>query len=185
MARDVLDVNDNIELRDAVRDLLRQTEPGQYEWHRRQASTHGRIWIGLDSAPAFKLERHWYVKASDITSAQEREETRKQRLEQATRDYEHGIVHGADGETTRTTWGGYTLHGDFRFVWDDVEVGRRKSDGWWVCYQCNVSVKTEHNGEECHRCADWTPCRNDCTLSRIECPKCGRERPMNGNYPTD
>ena len=94
-------------------------------------------------------------------------------LKQVTEDYENGIIHGNDGDIIKTEWGGYEIHKEFRFVWNDVERYRRRSYGRWHCNVCMIPAETEHNNPECHLCSDWGGCGKNCTLSRVYCTKCG------------
>lgn len=146
-----MDAADEVLLRDVVRDLLGQPDESSYVWHRRHASEHGYISVDLEKVPVFKRGRHWYVKSSEVLAARQRAKQRQERREQVTQDCAAGILHGSDGEQVLTTWGGYHMHGDFRFVWDDLEIYRRRNDGRWVCNHCNVVVD-------------------------VVCPKCGRSR---------
>jgi hypothetical protein len=146
-----LDDADEVLLRDAVRDLLGQPDEGSYVWHRRHASDYGYISLDIEQVPAFKHGRYWYVKPSEIIAARQRARDRQERLDQATRDYGAGVFHGADAGAVQTTWGWYQMAGDFRFVYDSLQVYRRRNDGLWVCNECNVVVDSE-------------------------CPKCGRRR---------
>lgn len=146
-----MDEADELLLRDAVRDLLGQPDESSYLWHRRRASEHGYISLDLEQVPAFKHGRHWYVKPSEVIAALQRVADRHNRREQVTRDYDAGILHGPDGEHVDTTWGWYRVEGDFRFVYDNLQVYRRRNDGLWVCNRCNVVVDDV-------------------------CPKCGRRR---------
>lgn len=56
------------------------------------------------------------------------------------------------------------------------ERGRKISDGHWRCNICGKPAAEEHMAEECHRCSDWNGCGGDCTLSRVYCEKCGKEK---------
>lgn len=90
-----------------------------------------------------------------------------------TEDYRHKIIHGNNGDIIHTEFGGYKIYGEFRFVWDDVQRLRRKSNGTWYCNRCQAPAETEHNKQECHLCSDWNGCGEDCTLSKVYCLKCG------------
>ncbi|MGD0862064.1 MAG: hypothetical protein ABSA21_04820 [Candidatus Limnocylindrales bacterium] len=68
--------------------------------------------------------------------------------------------------------------GEFIEAGSDLQRYRGHSSGSWICAVCNVEAITEHDRAECHRCSDWGGCGRDCTLSRIVCPKCGRDRAM-------
>jgi hypothetical protein len=52
-------------------------------------------------------------------------------------------------------------------------MARGRSDGAWICNTRWTVATEDHDGEECHRCRDWSPCGNNCTLTRIWCRTCG------------
>ena len=135
-----MDEVDEMLLRDAVRDLLGQPSESAYVWHRRHASEDGSISVDGEHAPVFKRGRHWYVKPAEILAAKQRAKDRHDRIQQATRDYDAGILHGSDGEHVETTWGWYRTENGFRFVYDNLQVYRRRNDGLWACNHCNVVV---------------------------------------------
>ena len=47
-------------------------------------------------------------------------------LHTVTEDYKSHKLHGGSGYTIRTEWGGYSIKGEFHFVWSDIEVYRKK-----------------------------------------------------------
>ena len=79
------------------------------------------------------------------------------------------MLHAKNGDTIRTEWGVYRRSEPFHFAWSDYDMIRRRSNGGWYCNSCMKATDTEHDNPECHRCSDWSPCGNDCTLSRIIC----------------
>jgi hypothetical protein len=165
-----------MKLKEAV-ELFRKEESApinSYEWYRKQAHEGGTVSIGGTNVPAYKYKRSWHVDDEKFDEAIEKYREAIEHLKQVTVDYDKGIIHGENGDTISTTWGGYKIIGGFRFVWSYYEVYRRKSDGRWYCNKCDEPAKTEHDKEECHLCRDWNGCGRDCTLSRVYCPKCGR-----------
>jgi hypothetical protein len=97
---------------------------------------------------------------------------REERDQQARRtaDYERRILHPG---TVRIVGGGYRVNGSFHFLWNDMARATRRSDGGWICNTCWTVATEDHDGEEYHRCRDWSPCGNNCTLTRIRCRTCG------------
>lgn len=165
-----------LELRDAVQ-LYRKEERvslNSYEWYRKSAKQYGEVSIGVTNVPAYKHGGIWHVDGKKFAEAIKRHREVIKRLKQVTADYAKGIIHGKEGDVVYTEWGGYEIHEDFRFVWSDYELARKKSYGTWYCNKCNIPAKTEHNKEECHLCSDWNGCGRDCTLSKVYCQKCRR-----------
>jgi hypothetical protein len=72
-----------------------------------------------------------------------------------------------------STAAGIASKASFHFLWNDMASARRRSDGYWICNTCWTAATEDHDGEECHRCRDWSPCGNNCTLTRIRCRTCG------------
>jgi hypothetical protein len=66
-------------------------------------------------------------------------------------DYAAGRLNGADGKPVYTIEGGYRIEGDFRLVWDNVDLYKHRNEGVWMCNHCDEVVD-------------------------IECPTCGRSR---------
>ena len=152
----------------------RRIPSNTYEWYRKSAQRSGTVSIGSLSVPAYKHKGTWHVDDKKFTEAIEHHRRGIQYLKKVTSDYAKGIIHGKDGETTYTEWGGYQIHGNFRFVWSESQRLRMKSYGTWYCNKCNIIAETEHEKKECHLCRDWNGCGRDCTLSRVYCPKCGK-----------
>lgn len=166
--------NDLLTLQQAV-DQYKQEEravSNSYEWYRRQAQKSGEVGIAGIHVPAVKLNGVWCVHRAHLSEAIDSHRESVRQRKQMTEDYRKGIIHGKDGDAIRTDFGGYEIHGDFRFVWDDVQRYRKKSYGIWYCGKCQAPAETEHNNPECHRCSDWRGCGTDCTLSKVYCRKC-------------
>ncbi|MFC1912125.1 hypothetical protein ACFLXG_03105 [Chloroflexota bacterium] len=144
-----------------------------YNWFRKEAQRDGSIGIAGKNILVTKYKGVWYVNRKDFSEAINQHRESIKHLKQMTEDLRKGIIHGTNGDTIRTGFGGYEIHGDFRFVWDDVQRYRRKSYGTWYCNRCQAPAETEYNKKECHLCSDWNGCGEDCTLSRVCCPKCG------------
>ena len=167
--------NDLLTLKEAV-EQYRQEEravSNAYDWYRKQAQRYGKTFIGDKGISATKQNGVWYVNKTEFSEAINQHRESIKHLKQMTEDYRHGIIHGNNGDTIHTEFGGYEIHDDFRFVWYDVQRYRKKSYGIWYCNRCQAPAETEHNKQECHLCSDWNGCGEDCTLSRVYCPKCG------------
>ena len=165
----------NLTLKEAV-SLYKQEEKAvsnSYDWYRKQAQTDGSIDIASKKITATKYRGIWYIDKADFSAAINQHRDQIKELKQITEDYRKGIIHGKNGDTTHTEFGGYSIHGDFYFVWDDVQPFRRKSYGNWYCKRCKSPAETEHNKPECHLCSDWNGCGEDCTLSKVYCKSCG------------
>jgi len=164
-----------LRLADAVERYRREgrAPSNSYVWYRRSAAREGSVWIGRNEVRAWKEKNAWYVDFDDFEAAIARHRRERTRMVSVTRDLRRGIIHGSDGDAVTTEEGGYDIRGDFRFVWSDQERARKKSHGTWYCNRCNLIAKTSHKKEECHRCADWGGCGQDCTLSEVRCTKCG------------
>jgi hypothetical protein len=144
-----------------------------YDWYRKQAAMYGEVHIGDQRVRAIKRGRQWVVNERELTESiagAAAAKTAKHEAErQAGEDYE---ARKLNPKGARTTWGGYSVRGDFHFVWSDYAIMRQRSNGGWVCNRCWEPASTEHDKAECHRCSDWGPCGTDCTLSRIYCQAC-------------
>ena len=162
-------------LRDAVEYYKKQEKAisNSYEWYRKSAKNFGKISIGGVSVPVYRLKGRWHVDEKTFHNAIQKHLLQVSHVKKVTEDYSKGIIYGRDGDTIHTEWGGYRIHGAFRFVWSDLERRRMRSYGTWYCNRCNSTAETEHNKEECHLCKDWNGCGTDCTLSRVHCSKCG------------
>ena len=167
--------NDLLTLKEAVEQYKQEERAisNSYDWYRKQAQRSGKVWIGGIHISAVKQNGIWYVQRADLSKAINNHRESAKHLKQVTEDYKNGIIHGKDGDTTHTEFGGYEIHKGFRFVWNDVERYRKKSYGTWYCNKCQAPAEMEHNKQECHRCSDWGGCGTDCTLSKVYCHKCG------------
>ncbi|MBA7687789.1 hypothetical protein ES703_96262 [subsurface metagenome] len=163
-----------MKLKDAI--ILYKKEEGaisnSYDWYRKSAQKPGYIPISESYVPVFKKGGQWYTDNNKFQEAIKNHRVYRKHLKQVTEDYKKGIIHGKDNEIFYTEWGGYKIHGGFRFVWSNYERGLKKYYRTWCCNRCNIIAKTEHSKEECHLCKDWDGCGRDCTLSKIYCPKC-------------
>lgn len=166
-----------IPLSDAVDRFKR--EPGapsnSYDWYRKCATRYEAVWLGDHRIAAVKQGRRWIVDEADLEDALIKHRERRAYVTRTTADYDSRILHPG---TIPTNGGGYRVKGDFHFLWNDIDVARQRSSGFWRCNTCWVPAATEHNREECHRCRDWSPCGNNCTLSGIYCSTCGASQPM-------
>ncbi len=64
--------------------------------------------------------------------------------------------------------------GHFRKIISDLQRYRKHEASSWVCVECGIEAEKHFDKPECHTCSDWGGCGRECTLSSIECPKCGR-----------
>jgi hypothetical protein len=164
-----------ITLKDAV--SLYSQEKGapsnSYDWYRRSAQRHGTVHVGDVKIQVHKEGGIWYIDNTMLARAIKNHREKIRHIEQTTRDYEKGIIHGKNGETIRTTWGGYEIRDKFRVVWSDIARSRQRSYGTWYCNSCDTAAGTKHEKPECHLCSDWNGCGKDCTLSEVYCKKCG------------
>lgn len=151
----------------------KQVPANAYTWYRKSAQARGAVWIGNTKVPAYKDGGIWHVDNVKFSEAIQRHRDGIEHLRRVTEDYAQGRIHGNDGDTIRTGWGGYQIRGGFRFVWSDYERNRRLTYGTWYCNTCNTLAETEHNKPECHLCSDWNRCGRDCTLSKVYCTQCG------------
>lgn len=168
-------VSGAVSLREAI--ARYRMEPGApintFDWYRRSAHESGYVSLAGTHVRAFKQGRSWFVDVSELAAALDSHRAMVRRRHQMTVDLAQGLIHGLAGDVIDTDWGGYKNHGAFRFQWSDQVRTQQISDGSWYCNSCNKPAHTEHNGEECHRCRDWTPCGRDCRLSRVLCVACG------------
>lgn len=174
---------EGVPLREAVEQLRAHGVPtNSYDWYRRDAQRHGKVWLGDERASATKTVRGWMVAGADVVAAVAGHDRRASEVTFATDEYRNGRLLGHAGDRIETRWGGYEVGHGFHFRWSDYEVGRRKSDGLWICSSCMQPAGTEHNSPECHRCSNWSPCHRDCTLSRIFCEQCATEHEIRSDY---
>lgn len=148
-----------------------------YASYRRDAQRYNRIWVHRRPVPAVKVGARWMVDEGDlgvalaaavVALAAEGEE--RARSVQRAADYDQRILHPGRVDISG---GGYRVAGAFHFVWNDMAIAQRRSNGGWVCNTCWEPAAEEHGGEECHRCRDWGPCGKGCTLTGILCRPCG------------
>lgn len=151
-----------------------QREPGApgngYDWYRRSAQRYNEVSIHSHHIPAVKVGRQWMVDEADLNTALSAMREERAQQAQRTADYDRRILHPG---TVRIDGGGYSVKGTFHFLWNDMNRARQRSDGCWICNTCWTVAAEDHDGEECHRCRDWSPCGNNCTLTRIRCRTCG------------
>lgn len=162
-------------LRLAVHEWLQQSGSSRnsYEWYCRSARSCQFVSFGEVKIRACKIGRNWCIEEPELLEAIRLHHLHLAQIKQNTDDYIQGIVRGKDGDVIRIEGGGYEIHGQFRFAWNDQDRYLRKSDGHWYCNGCNIGAETVHDREECHRCRDWNSCGTDCTLSEIYCKQCG------------
>lgn len=166
-----------IPLSDAVDRFKRESgaPSNSYDWYRKNATRDGTVLLGSHRVPAVKQGRRWMVDEADLEDALTKHRDQRAHVNRTTANYDSRILHPGIMETNG---GGYRVKGDFHFLWNDIDVAHHRSDGFWRCNECWTSAATEHNREECHRCQDWNPCGDGCTLSRIYCSICGASEPM-------
>ncbi|MDV8004549.1 hypothetical protein [Rhodococcus sp. IEGM 1318] len=154
-------------------------EPGapsnSYDWYRKCASRDGTVWFGGPRIATVKQGRRWMVDEADLEDALLKHRGQRAYVDLMTAEYDSRILHSG---TVLTIGGGYWVKGGFHFIWKDIDGAHQQSSGFWRCNTCWAASATERNREECHRCRDWSPCGNDCTLSRIYCSTCGASQPM-------
>jgi hypothetical protein len=147
-----------------------QRNPGAhskaYDWYRRSAQRFNQVWIHSHVVPTIKVGRQWMVEEADLNAALAAMRESRAQQTQRTADYKKRILHPG---TVRIDGGGYRVNGAFHFFWNDMDRARRRSDGSWICNTCWTVATENHDGEECHRCRNWSPCGNNCTLTRIRC----------------
>lgn len=160
-----------ISLREAVERYRRLlgAPANAYDWYRRGAQKDGTVQFGGVQVVATKIDRTWMVEETDVDKAFAAHQAAQEAIDRRTADYANHVLAG-DG---RTRWGGYRISGDFHFVWNDYERVTRGNSGAWYCNTCWEPASHERGREECHRCRDWSPCGQDCTVSRTFCPRCG------------
>lgn len=153
-------------------------EPGapmnSYDWYRRSAQHDGVIHISPVDVPVSKAGGVWYVDNTNFKRALLAHRARRAVVARATRDIERGKILRGNGDTVEVEGGFYEVHGSFRLEVSDYERQRHRSYGTWYCNRCNKPARTKHEKPECHRCADWSGCGRDCTLSEVRCDDCGR-----------
>jgi hypothetical protein len=144
-----------------------------YDWYRRSAARNGLVSLGATTVSAWKQGRQWMLDSADVERALAAHEERIAERKRVTEAYAAHVLHGGDGASIATDWGGYRIRRDFHFAWSDYARVTRGSSGSWYCNACFAPAREERSREECHTCKDWGGCGQDCTLSRIYCPVCG------------
>lgn len=116
-------------LRDAVEYYWKQEKAisNSYEWYRKSAKNFGEISIGGMQVPVHRLKGRWHVDEKTFHNAIQEHLVQVSHFKKVTEDYSKGIIYGGDGDTIHTEWGGYQIHGIFRFVWSDLERRRMKN----------------------------------------------------------
>jgi hypothetical protein len=149
-----------------------------YDWYRQSAQKRGAVPIGGTEIKAWKENGAWSVDAKEFEDATTAHRERRAYLAKVSSDLSRGIIYGRDGDVIETSTGGYEIRGAFRLVSSDSERARHRSYGTWYCNRCNQPAETKHEKEECHRCADWNGCGQDCTLSEVTCVTCSARQGM-------
>jgi hypothetical protein len=149
-----------------------------YGWYRQRAQRHGTVLVGRTEITVWKEKGAWNVDRKKFQVAITTHRERRAHVAKVSSDLSRGIIHGRAGDVLETSAGGYSIRGIFRLVWSDHERARHRSYGAWYCNRCNQPSETKHEKEECHRCADWNGCGQDCTLSEVSCVSCGARQPM-------
>ena len=165
----------SVKLSDAVARFRREhgSISNSYDWYRRMAHESGLVLIGLTQIPAWKERGVWHVSDKEFGDAIAHHRKQQAYVAKVSRDLRRGVIHGKDGDTVEILGGGYKVRGEFRFVWYTSERGRHSIHGSWYCNRCNRPADTKHEKKECHLCADWGSCGQDCTLSEVACANCG------------
>ncbi|MDT0453726.1 hypothetical protein [Streptomyces hesseae] len=155
-----------------------QREPHAYRnaygWYLRSVRRCGTVSLGDHNIPTVKVGRQWMVEEEDVDRALAAWRARLACAAQMTADYKARVLHQG---AVRIEGGGYTVQGRFHFVWNDMSRALHKSDGAWLCNTCWTLASKEHGREECRRCREWSPCGNDCTVTRIFCSTCRTSQP--------
>lgn len=172
--------SDTISLRDAVQIFKNElgATSNAYDWYRKSAQKSGSVSIGSKKIAARKMGTTWYVFRRDLEAAIENHRKNIAELKQRTLDYKDQILHGNDGETISTEFGGYRRRGSFHFVWSNYDIGRKRSNGSWVCSVCFRPADVSHNPDECSQTTDWRECDRDCAASTPSCEHCGRVKAL-------
>jgi hypothetical protein len=161
-----------ISLSEAIKRYQRDPDAhsNAYDWYRRSAQRYNQVWIHSNPIAVVKVGRQWMVEEADLNVALAAVREARARQSQQTADYQRRVLHPG---TVRIEGGRYRLSNAFHFRWNDMARARGRSDGVWICNTCWTVATEDHDGEECHRCRDWSPCGNNCTLTRIWCSTCG------------
>ncbi|MFF0099675.1 hypothetical protein ACFYO8_10110 [Micromonospora sp. NPDC005257] len=141
-----------------------------YSWYRDQAHRDGTVFMGGQRVPVVKVSGRWMISSKDVAQAVEAVRRERTEIAQRTTDYEAGVLH--EGSIELTGGRHYTVRGSFHLL--TVPQPMAPADSWWICNTCRRSAMMQHDPDrECHRCRDWSPCSNDCTLVGVSCPTCG------------
>jgi len=160
-----------IPLSEAIERYQRDPDPpgNAYGWYRRSAQRYKKVWIHSNYVAAVKVGRQWMVEEADLNAALAAVREARAQRSRHTADYHQHVRHPG---SVRIEGGGYRLGKSFHFKWDDMARARGRSNGAWICNTCWTVAAEDHDGEECHRCRDWSPCGSSCTLTRIWCRTC-------------
>ncbi len=149
-----------------------------YDWYRQSAQRYGKVHFGNHDVATHKVGRSWMVHADDFERALI-DQAKSQSVQTGTTDaYESHKLLVGPGKSATTTWGGYRVAEHFHMTWNNRGWQHGGGVSSWICNTCWGLAKTEQNKEECHRCRDWSPCSDDCTLSRVFCEACGTSMDM-------
>ena len=143
-----------------------------YKWYLWHARNFGKIRIGQIDIPTRKEKGHWVLDNFDLTRAIESFKKKNTETERSSKRI--------DEKRPSIDSGGYLNNSNFRLVCNAYDIARKRSDGTWYCNTCNLPAETEHNNPACRTCSDWNGCGQDCTLSRIYCPRCEKELRIGG-----
>ncbi len=151
-----MEKSNNIKLKEAIEKYKEEEKaPGNsYEWYRKMAKSSNKVYIGRLKMSVYKIKGCWYLDKEDFYTAIESHRKIISRIKKNTSDYKQGIIHGVDGDTIETEWGGYKIKKSFRFVWNNYAIFRKKSNGTWYCNECNEIAETD---------------------DKIYCQNCGKE----------
>ena len=90
-----------------------------YDWYRRSAARNGRVSLGATTVSAWKQGRQWMLDSDDVERALAVHEERIAERKRVTEAYAAHVLHGGDGGSIETDWGGYRIRRDFHFAWSD------------------------------------------------------------------
>jgi hypothetical protein len=134
-----------------------------FNWFRKHRPIPGTV----------KVSGRWMVDECQLDEVLDAVRRQQAARRQATEDYRQHVLHPG---IVNTEWGSYQAGEQFHTAYY-----RRPGEPDTVVRYCNncvgpdggfVPASTEHDKPECHRCRDWSPCGQDCTLSRIYCQSC-------------
>ncbi|WFE51231.1 hypothetical protein [Micromonospora sp. WMMD1155] len=140
-----------------------------YSWYRSQAHRGGTVSMGGQRVPVVKVSSRWMISKAGVAQAVEAERRARAEIVQWTADYAAGVLR--EGLVQLTGGRSYTVRGPFHLL--TVPQPIAPADSWWICNSCRQLATTRHDPDrECHRCRDWSPCADDCTLVSVSCPSC-------------